>query len=257
MRYQQIGDIAIFNKITKAEAKNFIKKFPRFKSIFIKKSRILGKYRKPNLRLILSQVKEERSITTHTEHGTLYKLDVTKAMFSQGNLFERHRIAKKVSKNMLVVDMFAGIGYFSIPFAKHGARVYAIELAGDSFDYLKQNAKLNKVEKNLFAINGDSKKEVMKLAKQGIKADIISMGYIPTPLIFFKYALKISKKGTLILFHCLLSKYSEKEKKDLDKLLLKLKKEAEKEKLRFTYSKHFVKSFSPGNDHWVLEIKLC
>lgn len=256
--YQKIGDIVILNldkKIKKKEKQIALaikKLFPSVKTICVREGRISGKLRKPKVKVILGKETE----TIHHEGNCLYKIDVKKAMFSQGNLFERHRISKDISKNKIIIDMFAGIGYFSIPFAKQGAKVYAIELARDSYEYLIKNAKLNKVDKNLIAIHGDSKKESLKLAKKGIKADIISMGYIPTPLDFFKYALKISKSKTLILFHCLLSKYPEKEQKDLDKIILKLKKDAKEQDMTFSYSKHFVKSFSPGNNHWVLEIKL-
>lgn len=256
--YQRIGDIVILNldkKIKKKEKQIALaikELFPSVKTICIREGKIVGKLRKPKIKVILGKETE----TIHHEGDCLYKLDVKKAMFSQGNLFERHRISKNILKNQTIIDMFAGIGYFSIPFAKQGAKVYAIELAKDSYEYLIKNAKLNKVNKNLIAIQGDSKKESSRLAKKGIKADVISMGYIPTPLDFFKYALKISKPNALILFHCLLSKYPEKEKKDLDKIILQLKGDAKDQDRAFSYSKHFVKSFSPGNNHWVLEIKL-
>lgn len=256
--YQRIGDIIILNlnkKVKRKEkqiARAIKKLFPYVKTICVREGRIVGKLRKPKIRILLGKETE----TIHHEGKCMYEIDVKKAMFSQGNLFERHRVSKKISKNEIIIDMFAGIGYFSIPFAKQGARVYSIELAKDSYDYLIKNSKLNHVDKNIIAIQGDSKKESLKLAKQGIKADIISMGYIPTPISFFKYALKISKLNTLILFHCLLSKYLEKEKKDLNKIILKLKKDAKKQKMKFSYSKHLIKSFSPGNNHWVLEIKI-
>ena len=228
--YQRIGDIIIINLDNKVKRKEkqialAIKKlFPSVKTICIREGKIIGKLRKPRVRIILGKETE----TIHHEGRCLYQIDVKKAMFSQGNLFERHRLSKNILKNEIIVDMFAGIGYFSIPFAKQGAKVYAIELAKDSYRYLVKNSKLNKVDKNLVATHGDSKKELIILAKKGIKADIISMGYIPTPISFFKYALKLAKLNTRILFHCLLSKYPEKEKKDLDKLLLHLKKDAEK-----------------------------
>ncbi len=255
--YQKIGDIIILNldkrlmKKKKEIAIIIQKLFPNAKTIALRKSKIFGKLRKPKLELIYGKETE----TIHQEGGIKYFLDINHAMFSKGNLFERHRI-KKIKKGEIIVDMFAGIGYFSIPFAKQGAKVYAIELAKDSYKYLNKNIKLNKVEKNLISICGDSKKEILNLQKKKIYADIISMGYIPAPITFFGDALKISKDKTLILFHCLLPKKRELEEKELNKLIIILKSKAKKQKFNFNYSKHLVKSFSPGNNHWVLEIIL-
>ncbi|WP_341537002.1 hypothetical protein [Methanosarcina barkeri] len=39
-------------------------------------------------------------------------------MYSKGNLEERKRMSK-LGEGEIVVDMFAGIGYFSIPMAVH------------------------------------------------------------------------------------------------------------------------------------------
>lgn len=56
-------------------------------------------------------------------------LDVAKIMWSQGNIEERKRMAFISNENEVVVDMFAGIGYFTIPLAKYSKPklVYAIE----------------------------------------------------------------------------------------------------------------------------------
>ena len=44
-----------------------------------------------------------------------------------------------------LVDMFAGVGPFAIPAAKKGCTVYANDLNPDSFRFLCENVKLNKV----------------------------------------------------------------------------------------------------------------
>ncbi|MCH99078.1 tRNA wybutosine-synthesizing protein 2/3/4-like, partial [Trifolium medium] len=52
----------------------------------------------------------------HRENGILYSFDVTKCMFSWGNLSEKLRMAKLDCKDEVIVDLFAGIGYFVLPF---------------------------------------------------------------------------------------------------------------------------------------------
>lgn len=49
------------------------------------------------------------------------------------------------SKQVVVADMFAGVGPFSMPLAKARAIVYANDLNPDSYAYLVENSKLNKI----------------------------------------------------------------------------------------------------------------
>lgn len=49
------------------------------------------------------------------QHGIKYSLDVTRCMFSSGNVTERARMGRQACKDQVVVDLFAGIGYFTLP----------------------------------------------------------------------------------------------------------------------------------------------
>ncbi len=93
-----------------------------------------GMKRRPKMELIAG----EGSITEHKENGCVFRLDVSKVMFSLGNQAERMRVARLVYDGEVVVDMFAGIGYFSIPIAVHSnaRRIYAIEINPDSYHFL-------------------------------------------------------------------------------------------------------------------------
>ncbi len=78
----------------------------------------------------------------HRESGYMYYLDPTKVMFAQGNRDEKMRIARLVGKSPAgswVADMFAGVGYFTIPMAGSGAQVHAMEINPVSFGYLRKN----------------------------------------------------------------------------------------------------------------------
>lgn len=82
----------------------------------------------------------------HTEHGYRYILDPCRVMFSQGNLTEKRRMATLVREKReyeRVADMFAGIGYFTVPMAGAGAKVHAIEINPVAFQYLKTNIAIN------------------------------------------------------------------------------------------------------------------
>ena len=55
----------------------------------------------------------------HRENGILYCLDVTRCMFSSGNGTEKARMGRLACCGEIVVDLFAGIGYCSLPLLVH------------------------------------------------------------------------------------------------------------------------------------------
>lgn len=118
-------------------------------------------------------------------------------MWSKGNNNERLRIAKLVKDNETVIDMFAGIGYFSIPIGVHSnaKQVYAIEINPNSYHYLCENIKLNKLN-NVTPILGDCKIETPNL-----KADRIVMGYVKTTHHYLKVAIDSLNPGGILHYH--------------------------------------------------------
>ncbi|MCL6500923.1 MAG: RsmD family RNA methyltransferase [Candidatus Pacearchaeota archaeon] len=244
MKYQQIGDILIFNKISKKKAIEFLVNHKNIKTICIRKGPIKGQFRKPQIKVLASCAKKDKTITLHKEQGIIYKLDVSKIMFAKGNINERHRLAKIAKKNEIVVDMFAGIGYFTLPLAKKVKKVYAIELNPVSFKYLQENIKLNKL-KNIVAFKGDCAKIVPRLK---IKADRIVMGFLPSPFPYLKAAFKIAKKGTIIHYSCLIKRRDEQS--EITQLVNKINKIRKVKLIRAIK----VKSFSPSKDHVVFDL---
>jgi tRNA wybutosine-synthesizing protein 2 len=93
--------------------------------------------------------------TVHTEHGTKYAIDFSKVMFSPGNKAERARMGRLVGREERVFDMFAGIGYFTLPMARAGASVTAAEIDPESYRLLVENARLNDVSERVRAVFGD------------------------------------------------------------------------------------------------------
>lgn len=51
----------------------------------------------------------------HKENGVVYSLDVTKCMFSSGNVTERGRMGDLDCSGETIVDLYAGIGYYTLP----------------------------------------------------------------------------------------------------------------------------------------------
>lgn len=129
---------------------------------------ISGEHREPSVRAVAGAGNTE---TVHTEHGTKYALDLSKVMFSPGNKAERARMGEVVEAGERVLDMFAGIGYFTLPMARAGARVTAVERNRVAFRYLLENAVLNGVEERIDAYRADCR----DVEVQGV--DRVVMGY--------------------------------------------------------------------------------
>ena len=108
-------------------------------SIILENKGIYGALRIPKYEIIypLKYINKKKLEIIHKENNCYFKFDVLNIMFSKGNLYEKIRMTEIV-KNGIVVDMFAGIGYFSIPIAVHSSpeRIYSIELNKLSFNYL-------------------------------------------------------------------------------------------------------------------------
>ncbi len=256
--FQTVGDVVIIKlkprllekRILIAE--KYLDLLPKMKSVYLNSGRVKGQFRTPEKIAFLVGV--DNPIAKHKEHGVIYKFDFTKIMFSMGNLNERKHLATLVKEGEVIVDMFAGIGYFSLPIAKHSKakKIFSIELNPDSFKYLTENVKLNHCEDIITPINGDSKVEVIKLSKSGIKADRVIMGVFPAPKDFIKEALTLTRvEGTIYHYEGIVDK-----EKYLN-LFDEFKEIAENSDFKCDLlAKRFVKSYGPGLYHVVLDINV-
>ena len=196
--WQILGDIIIVSipeiledkKIKVAEA--LLSMYPKCRSV-VRDLGIEGQFRQPKREILLGSGTE----TVHKEHGCFFKQDVTKVMYSKGNLEERNRMSR-LGEGEVIVDMFAGIGYFSIPIAVHSRpkEITGIEINPESFAYLKENIWLNRVEDIIIPICGDCS----KFTPEGT-ADRVLMGYVGTTHYYLEQGIKALKKGGGILHY--------------------------------------------------------
>ncbi len=200
--FQRIGSIAILNlprdlkPYEKGIAELILKSFSYVRTVCSRTGTIKGELRKPSVRVIAG---EKNTLTTHKENGCVFRIDVSRVMFSKGNLAERGRLPGIVKDGEIVVDMFAGIGYFTIPIAKLASpkKVYAIEKNPDAFALLSENLVLNNVDDIVEAIQGDCRK--MRIKE---KADRVIMGYLPGTYKYLDAAFSFLRpSGGVIHFH--------------------------------------------------------
>lgn len=121
--------------------------------------------------------------TRHRESGCDFMVDISKVYFSPRLSYERMRVAKEVRGGEVVVNMFAGVGTFSIVIAKHSGaeRVYSIDKSRDAFRYMVENVEVNKLGGRVVPLEGDARDVAQRL--QG-SADRVLM---PLPELALEY----------------------------------------------------------------------
>ncbi|MFQ5758115.1 MAG: class I SAM-dependent methyltransferase family protein [Candidatus Bathyarchaeia archaeon] len=125
-------------------------------TVLAKSGAVEGIYRLREFEVIAGAGKTE---TIHREYGCAYHVDLAKAYFSPRLSHEHDRVASQVEEGETIVDMFAGVGPFSVLIAKRHetVQVYAIDVNPSAIHLLKRNLKRNRVEQKVTPILGDAK----------------------------------------------------------------------------------------------------
>ena len=134
---------------------------PNVRSVFAKSGEISGAERIRPLRYIAG---ENRTHTIHKEYGCLFGVDLSKVFFSPRLSTEHQRVVQMVEKGERVVDMFAGVGPFSILIAKKvgDVRVDAIDANPQAIELLQENVRANKVEAKVHVHLGNAREVIRK-----------------------------------------------------------------------------------------------
>ncbi len=205
---------------------------------------IEGKERKQRVEVLLGK----RTETIHKENGILYKMDTAHIMFSSGNIDERMRMAKVNADGEIVVDMFAGIGYFTLPIAVYATpeSVISYEVCPTAYKYLVENITLNEVTSIVDPILGDC------LEAEEHVADRVIMGYLHNTEKYLPKALRVLKNKGIIHYHencpnVLLPR------RPVEHVIRAAKEQGKSAQI---LSFRRIKSYAPGVTHVVLDVKI-
>ena len=198
--YDLIGDIILveipheLKPYEKLVAEALMKLHPRVKTVLSKEGATRGEYRLREYRVIAGLNRFE---TVHREYGCVIRVDLRKAFFNPRMSGERVRVARSVLKGEKVLDMFAGIGSFSIIIAREQptATIIAIELNPEAYKLMLENIKLNRVEDRVKPILGDCK-EVLKQIHE--EFDRVIMDLPHSSINYLDLALEKTKQNGII-----------------------------------------------------------
>ncbi len=266
--YDIIGDIAIieFNKFepTYNEKNRFLKKEiakaimevnKNVNSVFEKKGEISGKYRLRDLNLLYGDKNTE---TTYRENKCYFKLDVKNTFFSPRLVYERKRVASSnIKENETIIDLFAGVGPFSIQIAKnHNVEIYSFDLNPDAYHYLIKNIEFNNLRGKIHAYNLDVKTLLNPVSELGKKlknsADRIIMNLPEISLHFLDVTCYLMKKTGGIIHYYHFSEKPNPIQKAIEVLSINIAKK--NWKIEKILKSKIVKAYSPKSDLIVLDL---
>ena len=175
--FDQVGDIIIIkipdSLLSKKEiiGKTLLEQVKTAKSVFYQASSVEGDFRTRDLEILAGENKTE---TEYKEFGCRFIVDVEKSFFSPRLSTERDRIANLVQEGETVINMFGGVGMFSIIVAKRKkCTVYNIDINPIAAKLCEKNIELNRLAGKVISIHGDAAKIVEEKLKD--KGDRVLM----------------------------------------------------------------------------------
>jgi tRNA (guanine37-N1)-methyltransferase len=157
-----IGDIVIIKIPEELErkkeiiAKILINKIKSVNTVFQQISAVKGEHR---IRKLCFLAGINKTNTEYREHGCIFKVDVVNTYFSPRLSTERLRISKIINKKEKIINMFAGVGTYSIILAKKNpdCLVYSIDSNPVAHNLCIINSRLNKVQDRVIPILGNAR----------------------------------------------------------------------------------------------------
>lgn len=190
--FDVVGDIAIIRLPSTSQvnaqtaAKAIMRRHRNVKTVLLQASPVAGDLR---LRRLTHVAGENKTSTVHREFSCSFSVDMAKCYFSPRLSHERMRIAKKVKPDETVVNMFAGVGCFSIMIAKYAnpAKVFSIDVNPVAIRFMQENIRLNRVYGKIMPLLGDSKKLIHSRLQRVADRVLMplpekALGYLPCAL---------------------------------------------------------------------------
>ena len=135
---------------------------------------VSGDFRESGVEMLLG----DDDWVVRRESGVDYGYPMTRCMFSAGNVNERRRMGEVASEGEVVVDLYAGIGYYTLPALVHGgSTAHACEWNPEAVKALRWGLEANGVGDRCTIHEGDNRITAQSL---GGVADRVFLGLLPS-----------------------------------------------------------------------------
>jgi tRNA wybutosine-synthesizing protein 2 len=205
----------------------------------------VGELRIPHFERVVG----EDTTTEVVEYGIRYRLDAQHILFARGNRTERHRAGTVTRPGEIVADLFAGIGYFSLPAAVIGRarRVWAVEKNPASYQFLCENARINHVADRIECLRGDNR----EIELPAHASDRVFLGYLPSSVPWVPRALGLlSPKGGTLHVHLVVGTRDGRAEAEAEVTRAAIRAGA----TVVSVASRAVKAFGPGREHVVVDL---
>jgi tRNA (guanine37-N1)-methyltransferase len=201
--FDQVGEIIIVRipdsllSKKKIIGETLLEQVKTAKSVFYQSSSVEGEFRTRDLEILAG---EEKTETEYKEFGCRFIVDVEKAFFSPRLSTERDRIADLIQEGETVINMFGGVGMFSIIVAKRKkCTVYNIDINPIAAKLCEKNIELNKLKGKVISINGDAVEIIEEQLKD--KGDRVLMLLPERSDEFLNSAISATKNNGIIHYY--------------------------------------------------------
>ncbi len=257
--FDVVGGIAVIRvpeslrKRNKIIAEAVMQANKHVKTVLLQASPVFDEFRLRKLKWIAG---ERRTETIHKEHDCVFKVDLAKCYFSPRLSYERMRIARQVQPGEVIVNMFAGVGCFSIVIAKHSqaSKIYSIDLNPDAVHFMFENVLLNRVHSRVAVIQGDAKAVIKESLRNC--ADRVLMPLPEKAYEYLDYAL-LALKPAGGRIHYYAFEHARKPEDSMEKVEAKVTEKLRRFNVDFDFSfQRIVRRTGPNWFQIVLDIKV-
>ncbi|KAI6655247.1 tRNA (guanine(37)-N1)-methyltransferase [Oopsacas minuta] len=152
-----------------------LQKLTPIKTVVNKIGKIENEFRIFDMEVIAGD--KDAGIVTVKEQYCTYKLDYFKAFWNSRLQGERQRITDLFKPNQVILDVFAGVGPFSILACKKKCFAHANDLNPNCYQFMSENVKINKVVDRMECYNLDARVFIKKLTEQLIQSELSGDGF--------------------------------------------------------------------------------
>jgi tRNA (guanine37-N1)-methyltransferase len=241
--YDLIGSIAIVRDCGVKEAEEVMRRHKKVRTVYCTGG-IDGPHRTPELQLLAGP---DLPVTVVRESGFNMEVDVRNSYYSPRLATERERVSALMGDCESALDMFCGVGPFSLHMARGGCDVFAVDINEVAVLLARRNAEKNGFAEKITTVVGDSHQAVPALARRGLRVDRIIMNHPTGAMEFLDDALTIIERGTIHLYLMVARSNEDMIVGEMQRVL---------EGRSYAINRHKVRSVSPAVDQWCFDISL-
>lgn len=159
--YDLIGEAAVIelpeelSPYSNIIGEEIMKIHPRIRGVYAVREPTKGRFRIRPLKLIAG---EQVKTTVHKEYNVKIFVELDTTYFNPSLGYEHYRVSESVKDGETVLDMFSGVGGFTLHIAsKRRAKIIALDLNIEAIRSLKKSLELNKLLGTVEFMVGDAR----------------------------------------------------------------------------------------------------